>query len=861
MTVAWEESPDGDFKNYKVLYSTTEGGDKDTVATYTDKMITSHNITDFDPLIENWFWVQVTDTLGLSSIGTGMSNEINSEPVAVNVTSVTYDTTQMTITWSESPDSDFKHYNLLYSATENGDRTSVTTITDISTTSYSVTDFDANVENWYWVEVSDVWGLTSTGTGMTNALNNVPDPVHVTSVTYDLESMTITWEEYVPNMGRIQQMNQNTRSTVTNDFVSYELLQSDSEDGTYTSVIIITDQSTTSHSLTEYDPLVENWFKVKVTDFWNLTSTGTGMTNAIDTEPSPVHVASVTYDFESMTITWDEDVVNTDFLSYELLQSDSEDGTYTSVTVITDQSTISYSLTEFDPSQKNWFKVKVTDYWGLNSIGYGNANVIESPPTRIDISSVTYDLTEMVITWEESSDNDFVSYELLQSDSEGGTYTSVVVITDQSTTSYTLTEYDPLQENWFKVKVTDYWGLNSTGNGMTNEIDAVPTAINISSVTYDFTEMVITWEESSDNDFVSYELLQSDSEDGTYTSVTVITDQSTTSHSLTEFDPSQENWFKVKVTDYWGLNSTGTGMTNEIDSPPTASEISVSYENDSFIITWSQNDDYDFRSYTLYESQSYNMSDQIEIFYTENNTETSYTVTGVSENEIRYYQLLIEDFWELQTFSEISERLDIVVDIDGNVYQTVQIGDQVWMAENLRVTHYNNGNAIPYRPNCDGWDWHIIQYGVYVSYDNNSGYVDNYGYLYNWYNTNAPICPENWHIPSVSEWEEMIDTLGGSGIAGGKMKTTGTIEEGDGLWNEPNTGATNESGFSAIPGGSRYHNHPCGYSGMGSSCYFWATDESSVYRAYSYSLSKNNDNIIRGTPNKATGYSLRCIRD
>ena len=76
MTVAWEESPDGDFKNYKVLYSTTEDGEKDTIGTYTDKTITSHSITEFDPFTDNWFWVQVTDTFGLNNIGIGMKNNL-----------------------------------------------------------------------------------------------------------------------------------------------------------------------------------------------------------------------------------------------------------------------------------------------------------------------------------------------------------------------------------------------------------------------------------------------------------------------------------------------------------------------------------------------------------------------------------------------------------------------------------------------------------------------------------------------------------------------------------------------------------------------------------------------------------------
>jgi hypothetical protein len=185
-------------------------------------------------------------------------------------------------------------------------------------------------------------------------------------------------------------------------------------------------------------------------------------------------------------------------------------------------------------------------------------------------------------------------------------------------------------------------------------LDSHPTPINITSVTYDLESMTVTWEQSSDNDFVSYELLQSGSEYGTYTSVTLITDQSTTTHSITEYDPTQENWFKVKVTDYWGLNSTGNGMTNDIDSLPTPIEIdSIIYENGSFIITWGKNDDTDFQSYTLYESLSDDMSGQTEVFTSGNNTDTSYTVTGIGEGERRYYQIIVEDVWGLESSSDI----------------------------------------------------------------------------------------------------------------------------------------------------------------------------------------------------------------
>ena len=367
MTVTWEASADEDFKNYKVLYSNTEDGEKDTIGTYTDKTITSHSITEFDPFVENWFWVKVMDTLGFNSIGIGMTNSLESEPNPVNVESVEYDTTQMTIRWGESPDNDFKNYKVLYSNTESGDKDTLATYTNKSTTSYSITDFDPNVENWYWVEVSDVWGLTSTGTGWTNSLNDEPNSVNVTSVTYDLESMTITWEEYVPNMNRIKQMNQNTRSSVTNDFVSFELLKSDSWDGTYSSVVVITDQTTTSHTLTEYNPLVENWFKVKVTDYWGLNSTGGMLTNEIDSPPNSSEIDSIIYENGSFIITWSQND-DDDFQSYTLHESYSEDMSgYTEIFATDDQTVTSHTISDVDEEIIRYYQIVTMDYWELQS--------------------------------------------------------------------------------------------------------------------------------------------------------------------------------------------------------------------------------------------------------------------------------------------------------------------------------------------------------------------------------------------------------------------------------------------------------------------------------------------------------------
>jgi Leucine-rich repeat (LRR) protein len=396
------------------------------------------------------------------------SNTADSEPLVLtvdnslsvpqggNVTSVTYTTTEMTVEWEQSSDGDFKDYKLLYSETESGNKDTIQTYTDISTTSYTITEFDPTHDNWFWVQVTDTLGFSSIGTGMTNSLDSEPNPVDVTSVTYDLESMTITWEEYVPNMGRIQRMNQNTRSTVTNDFVSYELLQSDNEDGTYVSVAVITDQSITSHVLTEYDPTHENWFKVKVTDFWELNSTGTGTTNDIDSPPTQVDISSVTYDLTEMVITWNQSNDN-DFVSYELLQSD------TSVTVITDLTTTSHSITEYNPMMENWFKVKVTDFWGLNSIGNGMTNEIEStPPIPSVLYPISWNGMEFQISWSQNNDDDFQSYKLYESLSEDITNQTLIYETDDRTDT---TYFKTIQNfRYYQITSEDVWGLQSTSN-------------------------------------------------------------------------------------------------------------------------------------------------------------------------------------------------------------------------------------------------------------------------------------------------------------------------------------------------------------------------------------------------------------
>lgn len=196
--------------------------------------------------------------------------------------------------------------------------------------------------------------------------------------------------------------------------------------------------------------------------------------------------------------------------------------------------------------------------------------------------------------------------------------------------------------------------------------------------------------------------------------------------------------------------------------------------------------------------------------------------------------------------------LGSVTDIDGNVYQTVQIGDLIWMAENLKVTRYRNGDLIP---NVTGdRDWLNLSSGAWVNYVNNSELDEVYGKLYNWYAIHDPrgLCPTGWFIPSHDDWETLTSFLGGQEYAGGKMKTRGTSH-----WKSPNTGATNESGFSGLPGGARRHDGV--FTSLNENGHWWSSTEIGAASAWSRGLNYNAARILKANHSKKNGFSVRCV--
>jgi uncharacterized protein (TIGR02145 family) len=203
-------------------------------------------------------------------------------------------------------------------------------------------------------------------------------------------------------------------------------------------------------------------------------------------------------------------------------------------------------------------------------------------------------------------------------------------------------------------------------------------------------------------------------------------------------------------------------------------------------------------------------------------------------------------------------------DVDGNTYEYVQIGTQIWMAENLKVTHYADGTPIDLVTNGTTWSNFSETDKAYCYYNNNAG--NSYGALYTWAAaTNGAesssqnpsnvqgVCPDGWHLPSDAEWEQLRDFIGSTG-AGGKLKETGTTH-----WTSPNTGATDEYGFTALPNGERATNGS--FINKGNEAFFWTTESSYSTSGTAVYLLYNSSSMLWSSNSKSLGRSVRCVKD
>jgi uncharacterized protein (TIGR02145 family) len=195
-----------------------------------------------------------------------------------------------------------------------------------------------------------------------------------------------------------------------------------------------------------------------------------------------------------------------------------------------------------------------------------------------------------------------------------------------------------------------------------------------------------------------------------------------------------------------------------------------------------------------------------------------------------------------------------VIDVDNNLYDTIHIGTQVWLKQNLRATRDYDGLAIPTVTPGATWSNLTTEAKCWYNHDSASYHAQN-GPLYNWYAATMPkICPHGYRVPNDSDWTVLTDYLGGLNFAGAALKDTGFTS-----WDIPNTGATNASGFTAIASGYRNFNYA--FYQHGTAGRWWTTSGHSTDDAWHRAISHNNTVVVRDVSDKNQGYSIRCLKN
>jgi hypothetical protein len=430
-------------------------------------------------------------------------------------------------------------------------------------------------------------------------------------------------------------------------------------DGVSTNIVDDSEPYSLNWNTTTYENGSTHTITIRSYDTNDNKTDSSPMTLIVDNSnsfPSPVNINSIVFENGSFTITWNQST-DGDFSHYELEKSNESMMNNFEVIYSSEQlSDTIYTDTNIDPLNYQYYRLNVVDTLNYNFKSNILSSTLDPIPSLVNITSVNYDLEEMVITWEESSELDFMNYKLLYSMNQEGDKDTLMTYSDWSITSHTLTDFNPTYQNWFWIMVTDTLEQSSLGNGMSNQVNTFPNSIIITSIEYNLDSMVVNWEQSNEWDFVSYELLYSDSQNGDYQSIYLTNDITSTSYTIYDFNPLNQRWYWINVKDYWNQSTIGQTFL-VLDNPPSSITLNpIQYYNDSLYVSWSENIDFDFYSYTIYESTNENMSVETPIVVIGNSSTTNYTMS-IEDGLERYYRVEVSDYWGLTNTSSI-ESID-----------------------------------------------------------------------------------------------------------------------------------------------------------------------------------------------------------
>ena len=421
-----------------------------------------------------------------------------------------------------------------------GESTSLTDETEpyafeLNTTTYKDGEHTLIVRSY---DVSDNQADSAPITVIIDNTISAPSSIAISKAEFSNGGFTINW----------------TRST-DGDFKSYTVEHSvESQMNDYEAIFTTDDIATTTARMEDTSPLYFHYFRVAVKDTFGYESKGEIYSTSLDPIPESVDVQAVAYDLNTMTVEWQKSK-ETDFKSYTLLYSVTENGSKDTIDVYKDINSTSFSTNNFDPTRENWYWVMVSDTLGQSNLGNGKSNTIDSTPSPSNILLVSYDLEALTVAWEISKAPDFLSYRLLFSDTENGVKDTIQTYNDISVSSFSTVNFDPTKENWFWIEVSDKWGLKSVGVGKSNTIDSFPQKVDI-NVTYNPGEYYIDWNESLDDDFNQYDLYVAFNENMLEKSKIFSSQNvSDTFYHLIGLGDIQKRFFQLQVTDFFGQST------------------------------------------------------------------------------------------------------------------------------------------------------------------------------------------------------------------------------------------------------------------------------------------------------------------
>ena len=636
----WENKNIKDFKNYNIERASNPQMKKSKIIGKIDSQKNNFYFDkEVDESIFNYYRINLIDTLGFESKGQIRKSAIYPLPKSSEIKEIIYDLDTMTITWDKNNSENFLNYKILYGdSISKKDTIAIIKNKSIDYHKISTRTFKPSKKNTFSILIENQLGQKIESKEKSNKIDLNPNQISIKKIEYDLKTMKVVWN-----------------ISTEKDFSRYEVLNSKEKNGVQKLLAQYDYFDSFEHTISDFDPTIENWFSIKVVDHWGLSSLSQPQSNFLDKSPDTSFINLINYDSKNLIINWDK-FSDDDFLSYEVLHSNTELGDKVLLKRIFDINQLSFETNQINPSQKNWFWIKNTDFWGQNSISSSKTNNIKPNSIPIAIDSVWFNGKRININWEKSNSEYFNYYELFWSDTEFGDRKSIIKLFDNNRTFFSSENFNSFKENWFSIEIIDNWGNKVLGGSISNDPNYPPKPISIIDLNYDSKTLDIKWNSTPDSDFKYYNLFLSNENQEKVNKIRTFYSIEDTFFQFihdSTFNPSSAKSFFIEVVDLSGQSTLGP-IFQVTDKPPMKSILdSIEYRRNNFLFSWSSNKDDDFFRYKLYQSENKNMNNEELIFTSDNVRDTVFTLTGVEFWETKYYRIETEDIWNLKTSSKI----------------------------------------------------------------------------------------------------------------------------------------------------------------------------------------------------------------